>query len=203
MCDEDERDDEEDDIETESVVTLDPERQALRGRRTVLMLEGIDNALAKRVCEDLFMLVAQSTKPIELIISTNGGSALAMSAILDMIEYVQHCGVKVTGRVLGRAMSAGFLILQKCDRRVMSRFGYLMAHGSWGLGVGDLKDKEAVFNWEKQVRDSMARLVAERNTSKDAKYRDVEYWKELFTEDTPVFMGAQLALERGVIDEAV
>jgi ATP-dependent protease ClpP protease subunit len=180
---------------------LDPERQLLRKRRVITLLDSIDQAAAKRVCEDLRILESQNHDPIELVISTNGGGVLSMFAIMDMIAYVQKRGILVTGRVIGRAMSAGFNILQKCDRRVMSPHSYLMAHGAWGFSIGDIKDKQATLNWEKDIRDRMAHLVAERNTGADSKYHNPEFWRDLFTEDTPVFLSVDQAIEWGVVDE--
>jgi len=182
-------------------IGFDPERQLLRKQRTVLMVDHVDDALARRACEDIFLLTSLNSDPIKLIISTNGGSVLAMFTIIDSICHAQRAGILVEGYVIGRAMSAGFMILQKCDRRVMLSHGYLMAHGTWGFSAGDIKDKEAELNWEKDIRDKMSTLVAERNTSDDAKYHDSDFWRSMLTENTPVFLNATQAVEWGLIDE--
>lgn len=180
------------------------ERALLRKARKALLVDSIDDALAHKFAEEMTLMLAEDSEtPIEVAIGSNGGAVASMLSIMDAIKMAQLQGVAVTGKVVGRAMSAGFLILQKCDRRIMSEHGYLMAHGAWGFSLGDIKDKEAMLNWEKDVRDRMARLVAERNTSGTDKYRDPTFWRKLFTEDTPVFLDAEQSLEWGVIDEVV
>lgn len=192
--------------EAEGTVTLVEglrlERALLRKSRQALLLDKVTDDLAHRFAEDVALMVAESTEePIAVLIGSNGGDVTAMLSIIDTIKLAQERGVTVIGQVLGRAMSAGFLILQKCNERFMSSHGYLMAHGAWGFTIGDIKDKEATLNWEKAVRDQMARLVAGRNTSEDEKYHDHTFWRKLFTEDTPVFLDAEKALEWGLVDE--
>lgn len=180
------------------------ERALLRRSRQVLLLDSIGDDSAHRLTEDVAIMLAESVEePIEVIIGSNGGSVTSMLSIIDAIGIAQQRGVRVIGQVVGRAMSAGFLILQKCDDRIMTRYGYLMAHGAWGFSIGDIKDKEATLNWEKDVRNRMARMVAERNTSADRKYRSQEFWRELFTEDTPMFLDSDKASEWGLVDEVV
>jgi ATP-dependent protease ClpP protease subunit len=75
-----------------------------------------------------------------------------------------------------------------------------MAHGAWGWSIGDIKDKEAMLNWEKDVRNRMAHLVAGRNTGIAVQFHNPEYWRAMFTEDTPVFFSPEQALEQGLVD---
>jgi len=195
-------------VEAEGTVTLVEglrlERALLRKSRQVLLVDTVGDDSAHKIAEDIAIMLAEDTEaPIEVLIGSNGGSVTAMLTIIDSIGLAQRRGVHVVGQVIGRAMSAGFLILQKCNERLMSEHGYLMAHGAWGFTFGDIQDKEAMLNWEKDVRNLMSRLVAERNTSADEKYHDPTFWRKLFTEDTPVFLGIEKALEWGLVDEVI
>lgn len=178
-------------------VSHDLEREMLRAKRVLVMVDDVHDCLAMDLTEDLTLMVATSTEPVTLVIGSDGGDMMSMLTILDAIAYAQHEGVKFTGRVQGRAMSAAFIILQACDERVMTKTGYLMAHGQFSFSIGDIKDQEVNVTFSKRVRDKVAHLIAKRGKGK---YAEVDFWKKLLTENTPVFLDSDQALEWGVID---
>lgn len=91
---------------------------------------GCDPALSERVSKNLHFLDATSWDPITILLNNMGGDEYACFAIIDAI---QACQSEVTVKVLGAAMSAGSLILQAADRRLMTKHAVQMIHyGTWG-----------------------------------------------------------------------
>lgn len=100
-------------------------------------------------------------------ICTPGGSVIDMWAIYDRICQ-SKCSV--TGRVWGEASSAGSVILQACDKRLMSQHAYLMLHeGSWSIDTYHNRNAEAAADQIKRERKMMVDVFA-RAMCRDAKY---------------------------------
>lgn len=91
---------------------------------------GCDAAMAERTIKNLHFLESLSAEPITILSHNIGGDEYACFAIIDAI---QACQSEVTVKVLGAAMSAGSLILQAADRRLMTQHATQMIHyGTWG-----------------------------------------------------------------------
>lgn len=67
-----------------------------------------------------------SGSPIDLYISTLGGSVYEGLALVDVIK---SCKVPVTGITLGKVQSAGVVILAACDYRKSYKHTFFMWHG--------------------------------------------------------------------------
>ena len=99
------------DDETEAQPMSEPNaflEEALFNARTILLTGGVDDKLARRVCERLLALASDSADPILLVISSPGGHVESGDMIHDMIKFV-GAPVKVLGS--GWVASAGALIL--------------------------------------------------------------------------------------------
>lgn len=92
--------------------------EALFNARTIMLTGGVDDKLARRVCERLLALASDSSDPILLVISSPGGHVESGDMIHDMIKFV-GAPVKVLGS--GWVASAGALIYAAGKKRIVSR----------------------------------------------------------------------------------
>jgi ATP-dependent protease ClpP protease subunit len=91
---------------------------------------GCDAALAERTIMNLHVLDGLSSADITILMNNIGGDEYHCFAIIDAIR---SCRSKVIIKVLGQAMSAGSLILQAADERLMAPLSRQMLHyGTWG-----------------------------------------------------------------------
>lgn len=96
------------------------------------------------------LLKINTTKPI-LFISSNGGSVLAGMNFIQTIKSLQHQGKEITC-IADVALSMGFVILQYCDKRLVTYSSILMQH-QMSLGIeGDLENVLNYLDYLKQVR---------------------------------------------------
>jgi ATP-dependent protease ClpP protease subunit len=92
---------------------------------------GTDSAMAEKIIKNLLILDSKNTDPITIVANNIGGDEYHTFAIIDAIR---RCRSHVTIEVYGHAMSAGSLILQAADRRLMGKNSVQMIHyGTWGV----------------------------------------------------------------------
>lgn len=175
---------------------LDPERSLLRKQRKIIVAGEIDAGTANEFVTDMEILM-ESSEPITVLISSEGGNAEYGNACIRSIAQAQQKGIKVIGSVRGQAMSMAFFILQACTERVMGALDIIMAHGLTATSVGDMKSREAEDKLLKYFQGEYAEMVAGRCTNK--RY-NVNYWKKLLTDNTPRFFTSQESLELGLVD---
>jgi len=97
-------------------------------------------------------------EPVELVISTSGGSAADMFALYDTIRLVRDEGCPVATTGIGKVMSAGVLLLAagtKGKRRVGANCR-IMLHGVASGHVGQINSLE---NELEEVRWTQAQYV--------------------------------------------
>lgn len=116
---------------------------------------GCDGALAERVVKNLHILDTLNADPITIIINNVGGDEYHMLAIYDAIKA---CRSHVKIVVMGHAMSAGSIILQAADERVMAPASRQMIHyGTWGIHAHAktaqkwAKEGEKIDKWMESV----------------------------------------------------
>lgn len=90
---------------------------------------GTDGAMAERIIKNLHLLDSMANEPIKIIMNNLGGDEYACFAMIDAIK---QCRSHVTVTAMGHAMSAGSLILQAADSRIMGPLAVQMLHyGTW------------------------------------------------------------------------
>ena len=90
---------------------------------------GTDGAMAERFIKNLHVLDSIAQTPINVVMNNLGGDEYACFAIVDAIRA---CRSEVSITALGHAMSAGSIILQAADRRIMGPLSVQMIHyGTW------------------------------------------------------------------------
>lgn len=134
-------------------------------------------------------------EPMEMIISTYGGSADDMFALYDMMRVIQaDCEIHTFG--LGKVMSAGVLLLAAGTKgkRKIGAHCRVMIHSVIGGNHGSLHNLE---NEMDEIRNSqetyMEALVRETSLTKRT-------LKKLFDRKVNIYLSAQEAVEYGIAD---
>ena len=168
--------------------------QALFKARTILLTGGVDDKLARRVCERLLALSAESTDPILLVVSSPGGHVESGDMIHDMVKFVP-APVKILGT--GWVASAGALIYaaaQKENRFCLPNTRFLLHEPRGGIG-GQASDVEIQAREIIKMRERLNRIFAEATGQPLAKIKedtDRDHW-----------MTAQEAVDYGLVSRIV
>jgi ATP-dependent protease ClpP protease subunit len=180
---------------------IDPERKILRDNRIIQLNGDIEDGISYSFIQDMeILLLDTSLEPIRIIISSAGGNVFAGLSIITSIQKAQKKGIKIIGDVHGHACSMGFLILQTCDERKMSKLSTLMAHGVTTGLVGDQRSVESETKLLNTWRDKLSKLISDRCSKKNTKYCTADYWSDIFRSNVPQWYSAEECVEMGLID---
>jgi len=166
--------------------------------RVVGIFGDIDEEKSSLACASLisFYKMAED-EPIEMFISTNGGSADDMFAIVDTIKYLDSKGCEIHLIGIGKVMSAGVLILAsgtKGKRRIGPNTR-LMLHSVQGGTQGPYYNmKEDMANMKKS-QEHYARILCQETKMTMQEVRKVLNRKR----DT--YFTAHEAIEMGIADK--
>lgn len=170
---------------------------AVRPKRMVYLDHDVDRTLTP-IRKELTKLYAEDkNKPMLLVISSLGGSALGMFALLDRIGDLRARGATIHGLVEGYAMSAGLILLQATEHRMMGANATLMAHGITGGARGDLDYIESELDFMRADTRRVAEIFGRRTK------RGADYWRRKFQTNRPLYYRADEALKIGLVDEVV
>jgi len=142
-------------------------------------------------CEELKEVI----KPLEIIISTNGGNADDMFAIYDAIRYVRE-DVPVETFGLGKVMSAGTLLLAAGTKgqRKIGRHCRVMIHSVIGGSVGPMHQLDNEMKEVKAIQEAYIRAICEETNLTEKKLR------ALLKRKVNVYLTAEEAVEHGFAD---
>lgn len=144
---------------------------------------------------DMNSEIIEKCLPIEMIVSTFGGSALDMFGICDMMRVVQEdCPVVTTG--IGKVMSAGVLILASGTKgaRRIGRNTRVMIHSVIAGAHGPIHNIENEVEEIKWVQERYIDVLV-RET--DMTRRMV---KKLLDKKVNIYLDAQQAVDFGIAD---
>ena len=185
------------DEEEESTTLSEPNsflEQALFKARTILLTGGVDDKLARRVCERLLALSAESTDPILLVVSSPGGHVESGDMIHDMVKFVP-APVKMLGT--GWVASAGALIYasaKKENRFCLPNTRFLLHEPRGGVG-GQASDVEIQAREIIKMRERLNKIFADatgKTLDEIKKDTDRDHW-----------MTAQEAVDYGLVSKIV
>ncbi|RIJ31103.1 ATP-dependent Clp protease proteolytic subunit [Henriciella algicola] len=151
------------DDETEQKPQTEPNaflEEALFKARTIMLTGGVDDKLARRVCERLLALDSESDKPILLVVSSPGGHVESGDMIHDMIKFVS-ADVKILGS--GWVASAGALIYsaaKKENRYSLPNTRFLLHEPRGGFG-GQASDIDIQVREIVRMRERLNKIFAE------------------------------------------
>ena len=136
-------------------------------------------------------------EPVELVISTTGGSAADMFALYDTIRLVRDEGCPVATTGVGKVMSAGVLLLaagSKGKRRVGANCR-IMLHGVASGHVGQINSLENELEEVRWMQEQYIKALAEETDMTP------KYIKKLIEKGINVYLDAKEAVELGIADE--
>ena len=156
---------------------------------------GTDGAMAERLIKNLHLLDTLAEAPIQIVANNLGGDTYACFAIIDAIR---QCRSHITITAMGHAMSAGSLILQAGDERVMGSLAVQMIH----YGDMSCSDHSKTFQkWAKEGKRIDAwieELYLERIREKHPTF-SLSKLRSLLQHDT--FLTAQQSIDLGLCDK--
>lgn len=168
--------------------------EALFNARTILLTGGINDKMARRVCERLLALSSKSSDPILLVVSSPGGHVESGDMIHDMIKFVE-APVKVLGS--GWVASAGALIYaaaKKENRFSLPNTRFLLHEPRGGVG-GQASDVEIQVREIVRMRERLNKIFADATGQSLDKIKadtDRDHW-----------MSAEEAVEYGLVSKIV
>jgi ATP-dependent Clp protease protease subunit len=168
--------------------------EALFKARTILLTGGVDDKLARRVCERLLALSSDSDKPILLVVSSPGGHVESGDMIHDMIKFVE-APVKVLGS--GWVASAGALIYasaKKENRFSLPNTRFLLHEPRGGFG-GQASDIDIQVKEIVRMRERLNKIFAEATGQTLEKIKadtDRDHW-----------MSAEEAVDYGLVGKII
>lgn len=168
--------------------------EALFNARTILLTGGVDDKLARRICERLLALASDSKDPILMVISSPGGHVESGDMIHDMIKFV-GAPVKVLGS--GWVASAGALIYsaaKKENRYSLPNTRFLLHEPRGGVG-GQATDVEIQAREIIKMRERLNMIFA------DATGQPLEKIKE--DTDRDFWMTSKEAVDYGLVGKIV
>lgn len=144
---------------------------------------------------DMNSEIVHKQLPIEMIVSTFGGSALDMFGICDMMRVVeQDCPIITTG--IGKVMSAGVLILASGTKgaRQIGRNTRVMIHSIVGGTHGDMHSIENEVEEMKWIQERYIDVLAAET---DMTKRMI---RKLLSKKVNIYLDAQQAVDYGIAD---
>lgn len=140
--------------------------------------------------------IANSGKPIDLYISTYGGSADDMAALVDIMGVVKKdCPIRTIG--VGKVMSAGVLILASGTKgqRTIGKNCRVMIHSVIAGNAGSLHNLENELAEVKKMQEVyLDSLVEATNLTK-------KQLKSFMRRKTNVYLTAEEAIKYGIADK--
>jgi ATP-dependent Clp endopeptidase proteolytic subunit ClpP len=136
--------------------------------------------------------------PIEMVISTNGGSASEMFAIYDVMRDIRtECPIHTFG--IGKVMSAGVLLLASGTRgqRKIGKNCRVMIHSVIAGNSGPVHNLE---NEMREVRETQRRYIDALKT--ETKLTDKQI-KQFFDQHVDIYLSAAEAVKYGIADIVV
>ncbi|KAH8426758.1 ATP-dependent Clp protease proteolytic subunit [Aspergillus melleus] len=164
----------------------------------IICLNGeVDESMSASIVAQLLFLEADNPqKPIHLYINSPGGSVTAGLAIYDTMCYIAS---PVSTICVGQAASMGSLLL--CGGHAGKRYclphSSIMMHQPSGGYFGQASDIAIHAKEILRVREQLNKIYKRHLTGK--KEMSLEEIERLMERD--YFMGAQEALEMGIVDE--
>ena len=157
--------------------------------RKIYLIGTIDEAMVERFAGELDALNAESSKPIEVELSSEGGTHYASLAIVGRIR---NSKAPVHVKAYGYIMSAAVLILACADKRFMCEHAWVMVHEDSGKVKGSTSDLAKQIEQMGREEEQWCRLMDRFSRPKIADWA--------FMSLNTTYLTAQDCLDYGLID---
>jgi len=195
----------EEDSEVQMTNLKDQVWQYELNNRRIVINEDIGNSLIEKAVLQIYninqydieqeaVLKEYAREPIIIYLNTNGGT---MDEAFSLISAIESSITPVVTIALGKAWSAGFLILISGHQRAAQKFSSLMLHqGSAGV-AGEFKRMIEYTDYYQKCHDVMANYIMKKTKIKKKKIDEIFHGKSDF------YITSEEALALGVIDEII
>jgi ATP-dependent Clp endopeptidase proteolytic subunit ClpP len=195
-----EKTDEEISKEIEEILLL-AQQQESSGPKVVSLYGDIDEDNARDVVHAMRILESGFTgeyekDAFELLVSTNGGSALEMFSIYDTIRMIKEKAPVCTVG-LGKVMSAGVLVLA-CGTKGYRKIGKncrVMIHGVASGYAGSIHSLENELEEVQWIQQQYIKLLAAETDMTE------KHIRKLISRKVNVYLTAEESVEFGIADE--
>ena len=131
--------------------------------KTLNIVGNFDENMVKYVrafTNSLWYYDADEKRPLYVNITSRGGEADALFAILDMLDYCkEEWGCKIITNCDGYAQSCGFILWCYGDERYMGRHGEVMCHPiSYGMN-GFVFDHDCELRRSKKIQAKIDNII--------------------------------------------
>jgi len=164
--------------------------------RIVYLAGEVSEASITNVIAQLLGLASISNKPIQLVVSTYGGSVDEMFSLYDVMKFLS-CPVHTVG--LGKIMSAGILLLSsgKKGARLLGNNARLMIHPIAGHAFGKMFDLENEVAECRRMQNLMIELLKKETKMTKA---DID---KIMNLSHDFYLTPQQALKYGIVDKII
>jgi ATP-dependent Clp protease protease subunit len=153
----------------------------------------VENQMASDLIRALEVFKYEDPKaPVTLMINTLGGDEFSMYAMYDAIRAVPF---KVTMIATGACMSAGTIIIQAADERLITPTSTFMIHDGYLFEGGHARNVEKWIDFWKKDRHRMYEIYASRSG------KPASYWETRIDHD--VILNAYEAVAEGLVDRVI
>ena len=169
-------------------------KRALLKMRTILIFGEINQEISESVTADLLSLSFENSKPINIVISSQGGHVESGDTIHDMIKFINN-QVNIIGT--GWVASAGLLIYLAAEkeRRFSLKNTRFLLHQPSGGMQGEVTDiqihAEEIIKTKKRLNNIVANATGQK-LQKIEKDAERDYW-----------LSAEEAKEYGIVKKIV
>ena len=136
-------------------------------------------------------------KPVYIMINTDGGELHECFTLLSLIEQMKDDGYEIITVNMGRAFSAGFLILISGTSRFAYRHSYAMFHDLSGGCSGKFQNLKEYMNFISKLRKDCTEIVEKYTKISN---EQLSLW---LSNKEDKFFNAEECLEFGICDKVL
>lgn len=164
--------------------------------RIIYLAGEVSEASISTVISHMLGMASVSNKPIQLVISTYGGSVDEMFSLYDVMKFLS-CPVHTIG--LGKIMSAGILLLSsgKKGSRLLGSNARLMIHPIAGHAFGKMFDLENEVAECKRMQNLMIDLLKKETKMTKA---DID---KIMNLNHDFYLTPEQAVKYGIVDKII
>lgn len=153
----------------------------------------IEEGAGNHFLKCLHILLMHSQEPVHIMLNSRGGDLLDA---LGMYDAIRTAGTVVTCEVFGHCMSAGVLVAQACDKRLIHRNSMVMVHNPSHANEGDSFSMETWGKWCGTARTKLHKILAHHTGKPEA------YWDTATARGDKLF-DAEQAVAAGLFDAII